>query len=138
MALIRINSHPSGRDLRLFSLLWLIFLSVLGAIAQHRGSAQAAIIWWSVAAAVAIPGLIAPRSVRLVYLAATYAAFPIGYVVSALVLAAFYFLVLTPVGLVLRLVRRDPLDRRFDRGRSTYWERRDAAPPVSSYFRQHL
>ncbi|MEO6002558.1 MAG: SxtJ family membrane protein [Opitutus sp.] len=138
MALIRLNSNPSASDLRLFALLWLIFIGGIGAIALHRGSMPTALVWWSAAGAVAIPGLIAPRSVRLVYIGATYATYPIGFVVSALILAAFYFLVLTPVGIVVRLLRRDPLDRAFDRSRSTYWESRDPAPPVDSYFRQHL
>ena len=137
MALIRINKKPSPRDLRVFAGLWLIFLGGAGAIAWHKGAHPAAILWWSAAGAVAVPGLLVPRSVRVVYLAATYAAWPVGYCVSALILALFYFLALTPVGLIMRIAGRDPLDRRFDPRRPTYWEKRPPAPEPASYFRQH-
>ena len=86
---------------------------------------------------VGVAGWIRPHGVRLVYLGACYAAAPVGFVVSHLLLAAIYFLVLTPVGLLLRLARKDPLERRFDPQRSTYWAPRESARPPESYFRQH-
>jgi hypothetical protein len=137
MSLLRLNLNPSARDLRVFSVLWLMFLGGFGAIAWHRGASNAALIWWLVAIAVAVPGMIWPRRVRLVYLGATYAAWPIGYVVSTLILAAFYFLVLMPVGLIMRGLGRDPLERRFEPKRTSYWESRGPAPSGSSYFRQY-
>ncbi|HWA85671.1 MAG TPA: SxtJ family membrane protein [Opitutus sp.] len=137
MSLIRINTKPSPRDLRVFAVLWLGFLGGFGAIAWHKGAAHAAIGWWTVAGVVSATGLVAPRLVRWVYLAATYAAFPIGLVVSALVLAAFYFLALAPAGVIMRWLGRDPLERRFDPKRATYWESRGPAPAPDSYFRQH-
>jgi hypothetical protein len=137
MSLIRLNLNPSARDLRVFSVLWLVFLGGFGAIAWHRGATNAALVWWLVAVAVAVPGMILPRLVRLVYLAATYAAWPVGYVVSTVILAAFYFLVLLPVGVIMRGLGRDPLDRRFDPKRTSYWEARGPAPSASSYFRQY-
>ena len=137
MSLIRLNLKPSARDLRVFSTLWFVFLGAFGVVAWHRGAVNAALIWWGVAVAVAVPGMILPRSVRLVYLGATYAAWPIGYVMSTLILAAFYFLVLMPVGLIMRWLGRDPLDRRFDPQRKSYWEVRGPAPSARSYFRQY-
>ncbi len=44
-----------------------------------------------------------------------------GSVLTRVILGAFYFLVLTPVGLVLRLAGRDPLDTAFRDGRPSYW-----------------
>ena len=137
MSLIRLNKNPSPRDLRVFAALWLAFLGALGAVAWHKGAAHTAIAWWFFAVVVAVPGLLVPRLVRLVYLAATYVTWPVGYVVSALILGIFYFLVLTPAGAIMRLLGRDPLDRRFDPRRPTYWETRGPAPSPSSYFRQH-
>ena len=138
MSLIRLNTKPSPRDLRVFAALWLLFLGAAGAIAWHRGHMPAAAAWWTIAGAVSLPGLVAPRLVRVVYLAAAYATWPVGLVVSALLLAAIYFLVLTPAGLIMRLVGRDPLDRRFDPRRPSYWEARGPAPSPRSYFRQHF
>lgn len=137
MSLIRINPQPSARDLRVFATLWLVFLGAAGAIAWHKGAESAAFAWGAGAVSVAAPGLIAPRRVRLVYLAATYAAFPVGFVMSATILAAFYFLALTPAGVIMRMLGRDSLDRRFAPHRATYWEPRGPPPAPDSYFRQY-
>ena len=51
-------------------------------------------------------------------------------VVSPVVLGAMYFLVITPVALFMRLIRRDALHRRFDRDARTYWI--DRSPPGPS------
>jgi hypothetical protein len=57
-------------------------------------------------------------------------------VMSFLLLAAIYFLVFTPIGLVMRLFGRERLPRRFNSGAMTYWIKRPAARPPGSYFRQ--
>ena len=56
------------------------------------------------------------------------AAFPIGWVVSHALMAAIYYLVITPMAVAMRLLGRDPLDRRFDRDATTYWVRASKSP----------
>lgn len=43
----------------------------------------------------------------------------LGWVNTRILLSLFFFLVLTPVGLVMRLARKDPLDRR---GHGSTWK----------------
>jgi hypothetical protein len=62
-----------------------------------------------------------PAWLRPVYVAWMAAAYPIGWLLAHLLLAAIYFLLITPIGLVLRLARHDPLARRFDREAQSYW-----------------
>jgi hypothetical protein len=64
------------------------------------------------------------------------AAAPIGWSLSHVVLAAVYYLVLTPIGLVMRAAGRDPLARRFDRAAASYWIKRDPQVSTERYFRQ--
>ena len=73
---------------------------------------------------------------RIVFLLASYATFPIGFVVSYVILAVVYYLVLTPIGLVLRLTGYDPMQRRFDRNAKTYWTPREQEESTEQYFRQ--
>ena len=61
----------------------------------------------------------------------------IGCIVSNVAVSAVYFLVVTPIGLALRMLGRDPLRRRFERGRGTYWEDAEKAGDAERYFRQH-
>jgi hypothetical protein len=61
---------------------------------------------------------------------------PIGWTFSALVLGLVYLLVITPIGWAIRLLGRDPMQRAFERQRTTYWTPRTPATDPSRYFRQ--
>lgn len=50
-----------------------------------------------------------------------------------LVLGAVYYLILTPIALLVRSVR-DPLQRRWDRNKATYWIRPAAFEDKSRTF----
>jgi hypothetical protein len=63
-------------------------------------------------------------------------AYPIGWVVSHVLLAATYFLVFTPIGWMMRIFGRDPLERTIDRSARTYWIAHEPGGDPSSYFRQ--
>jgi hypothetical protein len=71
-----------------------------------------------------------------VYLGLSYATYPIGFAVSHVILVLVYCVVLTPIGLTMRLFGYDPLARRFDAGAKTYWTPRNKAKTVESYFKQ--
>ena len=137
MSLIQINRRPKPRDLRVFATLWLIFLGTFAALALRKGNPTLAAILGSLALIVGALGLIAPPTVRLVYLAAVYVTFPIGFVVSHLILGLVYFLLITPIGLLMRLLGRDPLQRRFEPKRTSYWESKTESRSPASYLKQH-
>ena len=61
----------------------------------------------------------------------------VGFVVSNIAAAAVYFLVITPVGLLLRAFGRDPMERRFDRGKRSYWKDAEKVDDAERYFRQY-
>ena len=138
MALLELKRDPTDREVRQFAIAWLPgFCVLLAAIALGRydapGVALALVACGVLSGAV---GLLRPRWMRWVWLAWMWAAWPIGWVVSHLLMAVIYFLVITPIGLAMRLLGRDPLERRFDRQAETYWtERRQDVDPAS-YFRQ--
>ena len=63
-------------------------------------------------------------------------AFPIGMVIGTLALVLVFYGVITPIGLVFRLIGRDPLHRRYDREASSYWIERRPRPAAKRYFQQ--
>jgi hypothetical protein len=90
-----------------------------------------------VAVVVPVVGWTVPSFMRAVYVGLSYLAWPIGFVVSHVLLGAVYYLLVTPIGLILRVVGYDPMHRRFDRKAQSYWiERDDAQRDPRSYFRQ--
>jgi hypothetical protein len=136
MSLVRINKNPSGRQLAVFGAAWLIFLGISGCLSWSRGHRGAAEAIWVLAALVPLGGTASRSFLRIVYLGLSYATYPIGFAVSHVILVLVYYVVLTPIGLTMRLFGYDPLARRFDAGAKTYWTPRNKAKTVESYFKQ--
>jgi hypothetical protein len=63
--------------------------------------------------------------------------YPIGWVVTHVIMALIFYLVVTPIGVIMRLTGRDPMERAFDRGAKTYWKPRRSDPSSARYFRQY-
>ena len=61
---------------------------------------------------------------------------PLAWSVSTLLLVLVYYGVLTPIGLALRTLGRDPMHREFDRDGTSYWVKRDEVVDPERYFRQ--
>jgi hypothetical protein len=136
MSLVRIERNPSGRQLLVFGTAWLAFLGAAGLLAWHRGHHAPAEVLLALAAIVPLAGAFGRAVPRLAYVGLSYATYPVGFVASYLVLAVVYFLVVTPIGLLMRLLGKDPLSRTFDPGRQSYWIARDEKRTVESYFKQ--
>jgi NADH:ubiquinone oxidoreductase subunit 6 (subunit J) len=137
MALIEINRNPSRRDLILFGLLFLVFTGIVGAgLYFRRGAHDAARIVWIAGAAVMALYFAIPSLRRRIYLGWIYVTFPIGFVISHVILAAVFYLVVTPIGLLMRLLGNDPMHRRLDRAAATYWVEHDPHRNPARYFRQ--
>lgn len=138
MGLIEINRHPSLKDLRVFGAIWLP-AGVLVASAwmlKWTGSVRFAATCAIVGIAISAVGFFVPPLLRRIYVGWMIAAYPIGWVISHLVLAVVFYLVITPIGIALRLLGRDPLARRFDPAATSYWTARDHAVDKSRYFKQ--
>lgn len=136
--MVPINRNPSQRQLRQFGFVWLGFVAFFGAVAWLRFDAPGiAIGLWAAAVVVPVVGWLAPSFMRVVFVGMSVLAWPIGFVVSHIVLAAVYFLVVTPIGIGLRLVGYDPMRRRATtRGTTGYWVAREGRRDAESYFRQ--
>lgn len=137
MPLIEINRNPSAKDLRWFGLLLALFFGLVGALVWWRTGQRASFLVIAGAGCVlwAVYSLV-PAVRRPLFLGWMYAAWPVGTMVSLALLAVVYFLVVTPIGLAVRLFSHDPLGRAFDSRLSSYWRARAPAPPASRYFRQ--
>jgi len=56
---------------------------------------------------------------------------------TSILLAGFYFLFVTPVGLLMRALGRDPMKRGFDRNAKSYWQDVKKGSASESHFRQY-
>lgn len=138
MALVEINWNPSRRDLRSFGIIALIAASII-ALLLHLLKGLG--LTWVlpillIGLGVFLCSVISLKLTRIIYLGLTLAAAPIGLAVSFLLMAAFYFLLLMPIGLFFRLIGRDALRRKFEPDARTYWLPRESRKDPERYFRQ--
>jgi hypothetical protein len=138
MSFVEINWHPKRKQLRNFGKIALIATAAISLLLYFlKGVAiQWALIIFAAGLIIFLSSVISLRLTRAIYIALTAVTFPIGLAVSFILLAAFYFLLLTPLGLLFRLTGRDVLGRKFDPTAESYWQQRK--PPESSerYFHQ--
>lgn len=142
MKLVEFNWKPTDRQLREFGVGALVLLPLAGWLWTGRPLSVDALnkpLLGGLALAglaLCVLGFTRPQAIKPVFLALSLAAFPIGLVVSEIVLALIYFGVFLPVALLFRLIGRDALSRRFDRAATTYWTPKRQPDDIGRYFRQ--
>jgi hypothetical protein len=139
MGAIQVNTNPSDKQLRRFAATLPVGAGLIAAVAWWRtGAWPAPAAAWAAATTLAAVGLARPRAVRWVYLALVFLTLPIGWCVSHVLLAAIFFLVVTPIGLAMRVLGRDPMRRRPDRSAESYWiARRRPGGGIDRYLRPY-
>jgi hypothetical protein len=89
---------------------------------------------WPIAAGAALLiNLLAPPVMRIIYRAAMVVATGIGWVVLRIILPIFFYLVISPIGFIVRLSGKDLLDQKIDRSAQSYWKKREPKPPKTQY-----
>ena len=137
MAVVDLRLDPTDRELHWFGPLLALFAGVVGAIARWQFDAPSvSAALWTAGGLIATFYLLVPASRIVIYRGWIYATYPIAWVVAHVVLAAVYYLVVTPIGLAMRLIGRDPLSRNFWPEAETYWIARRPRRETSQYFRQ--
>jgi len=135
--MIEKNREPTSRDLRVFGLLLPAFSCLLGGLAFWRFDApRAAMGIASAGLTVTLLYAALPPLRRFIYLGWMKVTYPIGWTISHIALAAVFYLVITPIGLLMRLFGRDPMQRRLLPKATTYWVPRASDADASRIFRQ--
>ena len=125
--------RPDARELRRFAIAMLIGFGLLGLLAAWRakGVGTGSIVLWGIGVFLATAAFV-PRVGRVAYLAVYLPTSIIGYVVSHVILALMFFFVITPLGVVLRLMGKDLLQRKEKTG----WIPVKEIKSKDSYYRQ--
>jgi saxitoxin biosynthesis operon SxtJ-like protein len=129
--------HPTPRTLRQFGALWIIFF---GTMAMWQGLHHArhalALALAVLAVTIGPVGMVAPRFIRPIFVGWMIAVYPIGWVVSRIVLGILFYGLFTPVGLAFRFLGRDELRLKPQGEAATYWLKKPQAEDKAQYLRQ--
>ena len=145
-SLVQIDFSPTHQTLRQFGWIGLVGFSFLAMLAWFEwlvfmaglGSWREPVVvgLLGVGLYCGVMGVVFPRANWPVFVGLSLVAFPIGFVLSHLILGLLFFGMLTPVGLFFRLTGRDALNRRFEPEATSYWSDPRPDRGKESYFRQ--
>jgi hypothetical protein len=131
-----INKHPSQGERLKFGATVLGGLLILGLLqwfVLHRHATARGM--WMAGVAVFVLALVPPIG-RVLYILWMGLGITLGLVTSPIVLVVIFLVVITPVGLVFRLIRRDAMRRKLDKPAQTYWEEYPETEDPATYVKQ--
>ncbi len=129
--------EPTSGELRWFGLMLAAFAAVVGGLVLHlSGNWSGAGIVWAVGLLLALVYYALPPFRYLMFRLWMGLFFPVGWLISHLLMAMVYYLLVTPVALGMRLAGRDALGKGFDPAATTYWTAVEAKPKSDRYFQQ--
>jgi hypothetical protein len=112
--------EPSSRELRSFGLLFAAGFFFIG-LWPMLFKAQRLRVWAIVLGVIlAAAGILVPRALRPVRRIWIAFGDVLGEVNSTIILGTVYYVMLTPVRLVMKTAGHDPMNRGLDRSRNTY------------------
>ena len=142
----QLNLNPDQKTLRGFGFAGVVAFGLLGFLVWKSGglfgfkfgsaTQPVAYTLWALGGICGFLSLVAPKANRPLYVLLTLVGYPIGLVVSTVLMALLFFGLITPIGLIGRLIGRDPLDRKWDSSATTYWHTRETPPATDRYFKQ--
>jgi hypothetical protein len=144
--MIEIDWRPETTTLKQFGFIALFGFSFLAAIAWFEvlifsfglGNARQVVAggFAALAAVSTLFSLVAPRANLPIFIGLTVLAYPVGFVLSHLIMGFLFFGMITPLGLFFRLTGKDPLNRSYDPTLESYWMDPRPRRGKESYFRQ--
>ena len=118
-----IPARLSPRELRRFGLTVALPLAGLAALGAWRGHRLLPIVLGGLAIILTGLAVVAPSLLGPVHRVWMQVAHALGWFNTRVLLGLVYFFVMTPIGIVMRLMGRDPLDRGV-KDQPSYWVER--------------
>lgn len=138
MAMVQLDMNPSEGKLRQFGQIAPFMLLLIACILRWRfGLPMSGLATFCIIGVlIFILSRLSTKLVKPVYLTLILIGFPIGWVISHLIMLLFFFGIITPLALVFRLFGRDALHRRWDSKCESYWTEHPKCDRVERYFKQ--
>ena len=132
----RAHTVTVGSD-RSFGLVFTAFCAIVGGVQLWHGSSTAGWGWMLAAAVFAAFSLVYSRALLPLNILWFRFGMLLHRIVSPVILGIMFFAVFTPIGWIMRLAGKRPLNLAYDEQAESYWiHRRPPGPPPGSFDRQ--
>lgn len=133
--MISVDWHPDDKKVKQFSVVCLILCVVIAYFMFRSDATASAYIVAIIGISCLLVGGFRPSWFRPVYYVLSAMLFPLGWVLSNLMLVMVFFVLITPLAMVFKLMGRDALTLSKPRV-SSYWKHHAGQRSIESYFRQ--
>lgn len=116
----RTGQQPTTKDLRQFGLLVGGMFAVIGLWPVMFRSELPRLWAMILGSLLVVLGVIAPQSLKHAHKGWMKVGHILGSINTKIILGIIYYLLITPMGLVMRLMGKDPLHRALSQGTDTY------------------
>ena len=134
---MKLDWNPKQGQLTGFARAWVV---VFGGGAAWFGwfnnQEQIGVILGFLAAALPIAGLLYTPSTKFIYRVVSVLTYPLGWLLSHVILCIIYFGIMTPIGVVAKLFGHAFITKGKDKNKTSYWEKIKRPDVASSYFKQ--
>jgi carbamoyltransferase len=121
------------REWRKFGIGLSIILSILGTIQWITGKSMFPMIYLT-AGIVLASALLFPLILKPLFILFSYIGFGLGWIMTRVILSALYFLVITPIGMISRLMGKRYLQTNLKTNETTYWKNRQEQTASKEHF----
>ncbi|HTN44647.1 MAG TPA: SxtJ family membrane protein [Nitrospiria bacterium] len=122
---------------RNFGLILALLLALLGCVKIYKGQMAVSFLALFFSFLAAVSALFFQPVIRPIYIGAMKISIILGWINTRVLLILIYFLLLSPLCVVLRIFGRNSLDEKIEPHKESYWIRREKVPfDKKSYERQ--
>ncbi len=131
-------SVPTRGDLRRFGIVLAALLALLGGYLWYVGAIGVAQFVHATSLVLLGTGLILPVALKPIYFPYMWLARMVAFVNIHLLLGLVFYTLFTLTGFVMRLLGRDPLDRKIAPDAESYWQRRASSLFPRDHYRKRF
>ena len=128
---------PQRKDLRQFGWVFGAALAALSGLAWYKDSPAFPYLLGA-GALIALVGTVLPPALRYIYFIWMTIGIILGTIMTALILTVVFIVAIIPIGLVMKIIGRDPMHRQLDREAPTYWISREPPSADKSHYLRYF
>ncbi len=115
------SNRISQKELKKFGIILSCILFAIAALQFLKGRASIALWLGVIAGVVLLAAIFFTNFIKPVYWLLSRIGKIIGWVNTKILLVIIYYFLFTPIGLLRKLFKGDPLDRKIEKEKVTYW-----------------
>lgn len=117
-----IHFNLTSKDLRKFGVVMAIAFGIIGLIPAWKDHWTISYVFWGISVILfLLPALIYPMFLRPIHKYWMKFAMAVGWFNSRLILSLMFYLIFTPIAIFMKIIGRDPLERRYLKESDSYW-----------------